>query len=358
VFERFDALLAAFVANYAQTVATTLAAGLAAPALLLVTAKIVIFGLAVMRGEADEPLGQFTWNMVQTMAVLTFAIGGLAYSQWVLPTATQAQDGMATLFIRGLPAGASAFAALDAVNNQANDLLKVLWRDATLLRVDLVVASLLFSAGTAAFLIVGLAVSFVARVLMVFVLAVGPLFILSLLFKSTRRFFDSWLSLLLAAAVTSWFVFFALGLSLNVATRTVDVLNRSGAFHSGTVDGVFVIEAAGTYLAVMAALAFVLYQAPRLASALTGGPAVQSGLAMVARYVGGGSTSNNRHTTQSANGSGAGSSSASSGSGSSGGSGGSLSRVPTAYTAGYGAGRSTGTAVRHAYQRLAGRHRP
>ena len=88
MFERFDALLAAFVANYAQTVATTLAAGLAAPALLLVTAKIVIFGLAVMRGEADEPLGQFTWSMVQTMAVLTFAIGGLAYSQWVLPAAT------------------------------------------------------------------------------------------------------------------------------------------------------------------------------------------------------------------------------------------------------------------------------
>lgn len=350
MFDRFDALLATFVDNYAQTVATTLAAGLAAPALMLVTAKIVIFGLAVMRGEADEPLGQFTWSMVQTMAVLTFAIGGLAYSQWVLPAAMQAQDAMATLFIRGLPAGASAFAALDAVNNQANDLLKVLWRDASLMRVDLVVASLLFSAGTAAFLIVGLAVSFVARVLMVFVLAVGPLFILSLLFKSTRRFFDAWLSMLLAAAVTSWFVFFALGLSMTVATRTVDVMNRSGAFYSGSVDGVFVVEAAGTYVAVMAALAFVLYQAPRLASALTGGPAVQSGLAMVARYMGGAGSVYSRNASQSANNSGSGSASAHTG--------GSLSRVPTAYTAGYGAGRSTGAAVRHAYQRLAGRQRP
>ena len=46
-----------------------------------------------------------------------------------LPAATQAQDGMAALFVRGLPAGASAFAALDVANNQANDLLKVLWRD-------------------------------------------------------------------------------------------------------------------------------------------------------------------------------------------------------------------------------------
>jgi type IV secretion system protein VirB6 len=355
VFERFDALLAAFVADYAQTVAATLAAGLAAPALLLVTAKIVIFGLAVMRGEADEPIGAFAWSMVQTMAVLTFAIGGLAYAQWVLPAAAQAQDGMATLFVRGLPPGATAFAALDAVNNQANDLLKVLWRDASMLRLDLWTASLLFSVGTAAFLIVGLAVTFVARVLMVFVLAVGPLFILALLFKSTRRFFDAWLSMLLAAAVTSWFVFFALGLSLNVATRVVDVINRSGAFVSGAIDGVNAIEASGTYLAVMAALAFVLFQAPRLAAALTGGPAVQSGLALVARYTSSVTTIGQRSGTGAAGA--AGSGTGWSGSGGSGGSGGSLSRVPTAYTAAYMAGRGAASAVRHAYQRIASRGR-
>ena len=342
MFERFDALLAAFVADYAQNIATTLAAGLAAPALALVTAQIAIFGMAVMRGEAQEPVGQFTWTMVRTMAILTFAIGGLAYSQWVLPAATQAQDNMAALFVRGLPAGASAFAALDVANNQANDLLKVLWRDASVLRLDLVIASMLFSGGTAAFLFVGLAVTFVARVLMVFALAVGPLFILSLLFKSTRRFFDSWLSMVLSAAVMSWFVFFALGLSLNVAGRVVQVINASGAFVSGAVDGVNAVEAAVTYLAVMAALAFVLYQAPRLASALTGGPAVQSGLALAAGYIGGSrafSQSNNSAAVQNT-------------------AGGSMSRVPTPYTAAQAAGGAVRQAATHAYQRIANRGRP
>jgi type IV secretion system protein VirB6 len=342
VFERFDALLAAFVANYAQNIATALAAGLAVPALALVTAQIVIFGLAVMRGEAQEPIGQFAWTMVRTMAILTFAIGGLAYTQWVIPSATEAQDGMAVMFVRGLPAGASAFAALDAANNQANDLLKLLWRDASMLRLDLVLASILFSAGTAAFLFVGLAVTFVSRVLMVFSLAVGPLFILSLLFKPTRRFFDSWLSMLLSAAVMSWFVFFALGLSLNVAGRVVEVINRSGAFVSGALDGVNAVEAAGTYLAVMAALAFVLYQAPRLASALTGGPAVQSGLALVSGYIGGARafSSSVRQSNPTAT------------------TGGLISRVPTPYSAGHAAGAAAGTAARHAYQRIAARGRP
>ncbi len=346
MFERFDALLAAFVADYALNIATTLAAGLAVPALALVTAQIVIFALAVMRGEAQEPIGQFAWSMVRTMAILTFAIGGLAYTQWVLPSASQAQDGMAALFVRGLPPGASAFAALDLANNQANDLLKLLWRDASVLRLDLVLASILFSAGTAAFLFVGLAVTFVSRVLMVFALAVGPLFILSLLFKSTRRFFDSWLSMLLSAAVMSWFVFFALGLSLNVAARVVDVINRSDAFVSGALDGVNAIEAAGTYLAVMGALAFVLYQAPRLASALTGGPAVQSGIALVAGYMGGASGVS-RTVSNALSRSGGGTSGQLSGTG------GSVSRLPTSYAT----GQAAGSAVRHAYQRIAARGR-
>ena len=342
MFERFDALLATFVADYAQNIATTLAAGLAVPALALVTAQIVIFGLAVMRGEAQEPLGQFAWTMVRTLAILTFAIGGLAYTQYVLPSAAQAQDGMAALFVRGLPPGASAFAALDAVNNQANDLLKVLWRDASMLRFDLVISSVLFSAGTAAFLVVGLAVTFVARVLMVFALAVGPLFILSLLFKSTRRFFDSWLSMLLSAAVMSWFVFFALGLSLNVAGRVALVIKDSGAFLSGAIDGVNAMEAAGTYLAVMAALAFVLYQAPRLASALTGGPAVQSGLALAAGYIGGSRALNKLNNSTAVQNT----------------SGGSMSRLPTAYTAGQAAGGAVRQAATYAYQRIANRGRP
>lgn len=339
MFDRFDALLAAFVANYAQNIATTLAAGLSVPALALVTAQIVIYGLAVMRGEAQEPMGQFAWTMVRTMAILSFAIGGLTYTQWVIPAANQAQDNMAALFVRGLPAGTTAFGALDVANNQANDLLKLLWRDASMLRLDLVLASVLFSAGTAAFLLVGLAVTFVARILLIFALAVGPLFILALLFRATQRFFDSWLSMLLSAVVMSWFVFFALGLSLNVAGRVVQVINASGAFVSGALDGVNAIEAAGTYLAVMAALAFVLYQAPRLAAALTGGPAVQSGIALAAGYIGGARSGHPSHShartdarTET---------------------GGAISRIPGAY----GAGQLAGAAARHAYQRIASRGR-
>jgi hypothetical protein len=49
------------------------------------------------------------------------------------------------------------------------------------------------------------------KLILTFALAIGPLAILCLLFKSTARFFDSWLSFVLSAVVLSWFVFFALG---------------------------------------------------------------------------------------------------------------------------------------------------
>ena len=102
------------------------------------------------------------------------------------------------------------------------------------------------------------------------------------------------------------------------------------------------VEAAGTYLAVMAALAFVLYQAPRLASALTGGPAVQCGLALAAGYIGGSrafSQSSIRASAQNT-------------------AGGSMSRIPTPYTAGQAAGGAVRQAATHAYQRIANRGRP
>lgn len=339
MFERLNVLLTTLVTGYAGTVSAALAAGLAAPALALVTAQIALFGLAVMRGEASEPVGAFAWKMAKTVAIVAFATGGIYYASYVLPLATELQDDMATLFVRGLPAGTSAFGALDAANHQANDLLKLLWRDAGLHRFDLVIASVLFSLGTAALLIVGLAVSFTARVLMVFALAVGPLFILGLLFRPTARFFDSWLSMLLSAAAMSWFVFFALGISLAVAERVAQAILLGGAFTPGP-DGVNAIEASLTWLALMAALAFVLAQAPRLAAALTGGPAVQSGIAMVAGLVGGPSSGRGQSAHPGARDYRAAA-------------GGSISPIPGAY----GVGHLAGGAVRHAYQRIATRQR-
>ena len=349
MFARLEAWFNTFFLGYAARVSGDLAVGLVPVALLLVTVYVAVYGLAVMRGEASEPVGTFAWKMVKVGAILSFALPGLYYSGNVVAWATGLQDGLATLFVAPRAAAATtAFGALDLANTQANEQLALLWKDAGMFRLDLVLASLLFSLGTTIFLVLGAFVGLLGKLILTFALAIGPLAILCLLFKSTARFFDSWLSFVLSAVVLSWFVFFALGMSLYVSDRVVQAISTGSAFVAGVPGSVGALEAAGTYLAVMCLLGIVLFQAPSLASSLTGGASIQSGTQMVTnsmvamRAMGGGRSG----------GSGA----------SGGGSGGSMARGGgAAYVAGRAAGAvgSAGGAAanggRAAYQRVAQR---
>ena len=282
MFARLETWFNAFFLGYAARVSGDLAVGLVPIALLLVTVYVAIYGLAVMRGEATEPVGTFAWKMAKVGAILSFALPGLYYSGNVAAAATGLQDGLATLFVAPRAvAAATAFGALDLANTAANEQLALLWKDAGMFRLDLVLASLLFSLGTTIFLVLGAFVALLGKLILTFALAIGPLAILCLLFKPTARFFDSWLSFVLSAVVLSWFVFFALGMSLYVSDRVVAAIADGSAFVAGVPGSVGALEAAGTYLAVMCLLAIVLYQAPSLASSLTGGASIQSGAQMV-----------------------------------------------------------------------------
>ncbi|MBC7685067.1 MAG: type IV secretion system protein [Bdellovibrionales bacterium] len=282
MFARLETWFNAFFLGYAARVSGDLAVGLVPIALLLVTVYIAVYGLAVMRGEATEPVGTFAWKMVKVGAILSFALPGLYYSGNVAAAATGLQDGLATLFVAPRAvAAATAFGALDLANTAANEQLALLWKDAGMFRLDLVLASLLFSLGTTIFLVLGAFVALLGKLILTFALAIGPLAILCLLFKPTARFFDSWISFVLSAVVLSWFVFFALGMSLYVSDRVVAAIADGSAFVAGVPGSVGALEAAGTYLAVMCLLAIVLYQAPSLASSLTGGASIQSGAQMV-----------------------------------------------------------------------------
>jgi len=282
MFAKLETWFNAFFLGYAARVSGDLAVGLVPIALLLVTVYVAIYGLAVIRGEASEPVGIFAWKMVKVGAILSFALPGLYYSGNVVAWATGLQDGLATLFVAPRAAAVTtAFGALDLANTAANEQLALLWKDAGMFRLDLVLASILFSLGTTIFLVLAAFVGLLGKLILTFALAIGPLAILCLLFKSTARFFDSWLSFILSAIVLSWFVFFALGMSLYVSDRVVAAIRDGTAFVAGVPGSVGALEAAGTYLAVMCLLGIVLFQAPSLASSLTGGASIQNGTQMV-----------------------------------------------------------------------------
>ena len=145
-------------------------------------------------------------------------------------------------------------------------------------RLDLLLAAAIFSIGSVLFLCIGLFVVTLAKLLLTFVIAVGPLFILCLAWRPTARFFDSWLSMVLNAVVLTWFAFFALGLSAYMGAAMFKAIIDGGGFLGGTFN---VLGEATRYCVLMILMAIICFQAPSLASALTGGAGVQQGVHMV-----------------------------------------------------------------------------
>jgi hypothetical protein len=157
---------------------------------------------------------------------------------------------------------------------QVADIMK----EASMFRLDLVFAAVVFSIGSVIFLCIALFVVTLAKLFLTFVIAVGPLFILCLAWRPTARFFDSWLSMVLNAVVLTWFAFFALGLSAYMGAGHVQGHPDGGGFLGPTFN---VLGESHALLRLMILMAIICFQAPSLASALTGGAAVQQGIQMI-----------------------------------------------------------------------------
>ena len=287
MFARLGSWFDAFFLGYATRISGDLAVALVPIALALVTVYIGIYGLAVMRGEAPEPIGTFAWKMVKVFAILSFALPGLYYSGNIITGATGLQDSMATLFVAPSRRRMRrrAFAALDAVNVAANEQLRLLWADAGITRLDLVTrepalldrdnchlpGALAPSLTLLAKLILGVRTRNRSDGNSVSGLQVnGPLLRQLAVRPAERR--RSLVVRLLRPWACPLFVS-EQGCLLQLETAVPSLAAAAGdCQRPGSV--------AGTYLAVMVLLGIILYQSPSLASSLTGGASIQSGVQM------------------------------------------------------------------------------
>ena len=267
--------------TYVLGVVSTLMTALAPIALSAMTLWVALYGWAVLRNEVSETLPNFMWKVFKIGLVLAFALQSGFYISNVSETADALAMGVASTF---LPAAAdpmaitSPYALLDAFNDRANQLVLDLLKEAGIMRLDLVFAAVVSSVGNVIFLCIALFVVSLAKLFLTFVIAVGPIFVLCLAWRPTARFFDSWLSMVLNAVVLTWFAFFALGLSAFMGDALVQAIQVNGGFRGPTFN---VVGESLKYCVVMILMAIICFQAPSLASALTGGAAVQQGIQMI-----------------------------------------------------------------------------
>lgn len=271
-----------FILNgYVLGVVSGLTAALTPVALTVMTLWICLYGWAVVRNEVSETIPAFTCKIFKIGLVLAFALQGGFYIANVSDSANALSMGVASTF---LPAGVdpstvtTPYQLLDKFNDEASSQTAEIMKEASMFRLDLLLAAAIFSIGSVLFLCMALFVVTLAKLLLTFVIAVGPLFILCLAWRPTARFFDSWLSMVLNSVVLAWFAFFALGLSAYVGMGIFQAIRDGGGFLGGTFN---VLGEATRYCVLMILMAIICFQAPSLASALTGGAAVQQGVQMI-----------------------------------------------------------------------------
>lgn len=281
MFAWIGAKLDAILSTYVLGVISSLMSALQPIALTSMTLWVSLFGWAVLRGEVSETIPSFLWKTFKIGLVLAFSLQSGLYISHVADTANGLAMGVASTF---LPSGvnpaavSSPYALLDNFNDDASAQVSDIMKEASIFRLDLLLAAAIFSIGSVAFLCIALFVVTLSKIFMTFVLAVGPLFILGLAWRPTQRFFDSWLSMLLNSVVLTWFAFFALGLSTYAGMVMFRAIQDGGGFLGATFN---VLGEATRYCILMILMAILCFQAPSLASALTGGAAIQQGVQMI-----------------------------------------------------------------------------
>lgn len=269
--ELFTKLNAALT-SYISDVATSIIGAIGPVSAQLLVLYFIIHGIALMRGLIEEPITDFLMRAVRISLIFAFALNIGYYNGQVVNFLWNSPDALATYVSGGAYVGNNSMSFLDNLMSRVYDLGQVFWDyDSSGPSVDIgpkVIAILVWLAGLlvtayGAFLFV------LAKMALAVLLGIGPIFILLLMFESTKRFFESWLgqalNYLMVVVLTSGAVKLILTIIESYLPNATAVAGETGSVSAA-------IPAIG--FSVIGAL--VMMQLSSVASALGGGVAVST----------------------------------------------------------------------------------
>lgn len=267
-------------ASYVNNVVAQLAVALTPIALSTMTIWWIVIGWAVLRGEVRESVQTLIWKVIKMSMIFVVALNTAVFNDVVADTADGLRDGMANVFgvsIDGVDTTATQATVWTAINNfdlAGGELVTQVAEDTSWYNVPVWVALLLVSFGQGILTLAGLFITVLSKVFQSFFLAVGPLFILSLAFKPTQRFFDGWLAMIVNTIILSWIGLFLTGFGMYLMREFARAVATNW-------DTLMPITTALQYCGMCAIFTVILFQAPSWAAALAGGSSVQTGISMI-----------------------------------------------------------------------------
>lgn len=264
IFQKFDEAVKVYLSDTTHDVISSFVP-LASQMLML---YVVIYGYAMIRGMVQEPMMDFLTRLVKISFITGIATSVGLYNGWISTTLWNSPDALAAVVASG-PMASSSVSFLDNLMEGMYQLGDKHWQVGGMTDVGpKFVAILIWLLGLlctayAAFLLL------LSKMMLAALIAVGPIFLLFLMFESTKKFFEVWLG----QAVN---FIFMVGLTAAVCKLVLILLNyyllkanASAALEPSPADALPAVAIAG--IAFM-----VLTQVTSVASALGGGIAIST----------------------------------------------------------------------------------
>lgn len=252
------------VTKYITDVAAATAGTIQSVAHTLLILYMVLWGWSMMRGLIQEPVQDGLLRVLKITTIFYLATSSALYAQYVSDLLYNWPAQFASQ-LQGLPA-ATPTQMLDQMLDKGTTLAGQAWEKASLANIGAYILAGVVYALTWATTGITAIIIIMAKLALAITLAIGPLFILGLLFEPTKRWFDSWLGAAFTEGIAIVMTVLAATISFKLMDAAYDVTIADAAANSG----IATMSAISGLVIYGIASIFILKKMPVLAGAIGG----------------------------------------------------------------------------------------
>lgn len=270
-FNKIDSVLSAYI----STTSSNVISALAGTATTLLTIYVLLWGWMMLRGTINEPVRDGLQRIIKISLIWGFAMSVGVYQSQISNWVFSAPNDAAAL-VSGGPS-ATPGTEMTFLDNAEDQIYMAFENESTNAKTnstlgvpdigDELVAVAIILVGSV-MVLYGAFLYMLSLVALAVLLGIGPLFILGLLFESTKPFFEKWTGMLFHYVFVVMLTAAVLGIILNVVDQYITHVNAlagSGGDFTATAFPIVVVALIG---------ALILMQVQTKASALSGGVAL------------------------------------------------------------------------------------
>jgi type IV secretion system protein VirB6 len=263
--------------GYWEHVASNIVGAITPVATTLLMIYVTLWGWSMMRGVISEPITDGVTRIVRLAVITGIALSVTRYGGFIADMLWNSPEALAAHIASGSSNSGSNMQFLDGLMSKIYDLGDAYWQKANASQgmlplpdlgmtaiAILIWAAGLLATGYGAFLLA------LSKMALAIILAVGPIFVLLMIFEPTKRFFDAWIGQALNYVFLVMLTAAAIKLILTIIESYLGVANSAGVLADPS------ISQALPCLVFCLIGTLVMMQLPSIAAALGGGVAIST----------------------------------------------------------------------------------